>query len=136
MGYRRAHIRSPVAGRAVLSSRNDRSIHSKMVNISEGGLAITGWPITLNSKQYLVNVTTRSGMEISLMGSIIHHNNRTTGLKTVAIDRKNLEAIHQLIEEFQTSEEFIRQIDDKNIITDWFVDENGDELDFNFELPH
>ena len=136
MGYRRAYIRIPVTGKVVLSSRNDRSIHSRITNISQGGLGITGWPITLNSKQYFVNVTTGNGRKISLMGLVVHHNNRTTGLKIVAIDRKNLETIHQLIEEFQTSEEFIRQINDKNIITDWFVDENGDELDFNFELPH
>lgn len=106
-----------------------------MRDISVGGLAITGWPPSRQSNEYLVNVKTSSGVELQLMGSIIHQNNRITGFKTVAIDSKNLKTIHKIIEEFQTSEEFIRQINEKNIITDWFVDENGDELDFNFESP-
>lgn len=136
MGYRRKHIRIPVSGSAVLSCRQDKRIHTKVVNISEGGLAVACWPPSLDATEYLVKLKTKNGFRIQLTGSVIHSNKHTAGLKTVMIDRKNLDTIHRFIEGFQASEEFIQQIDKKDLITDWFIDENGDELDFSFETPN
>lgn len=136
MGYRRQHIRIPMTGSAVLVNRHNRRVPTKVVNISEGGIGVTGWPLSLEYSKYLVILKTKDDKSIRFMGSVMYQNNRTTGLKMVTIDKTNRRAIRQLISEFQASEEFIQQIDGDGILTDWFVDENGDELDFNFEKPH
>lgn len=136
MGYRREHIRIPVSGNAILSNRQNRGIRAEVVNICEGGIGITIPPPRLKQTEYHVNFKTKSGLCVQFMGALIHQNKHSTGLKTVAIDQKNLKTIHQLIADFQASEEFILYIDSKNILTDWFVDKNGRELEFNFESPN
>ncbi len=45
----------------------------------------------------------------------------------------DLQTIYHLVTDFQATEEFIRHIDEGNVLRDWFIDNNANHLDITFE---
>lgn len=133
MGYKRAHIRIPLQAHATLSCRQSRRVKAKAVNISAGGIGLSDDAPSLKNTEYHVQVKTNFGECINLLASVVYKKDKQSGLKTIFIDRASIHAIRSIIARFQSSNEFINYIDQQDILNDWFVDDNGKELKFNFE---
>ena len=133
MGYKREHIRIPIAAVATLSCLQNERIKARAVNICAGGLGITGINTDPAPTQYHVQLETRCGEQIELLARVAHRNDHVTGLKTIIIDKRNLNYINDLVTHFQSSEAFIEHIDNQDNLSDWFTDVHVQEVDTDFE---
>lgn len=136
MGYKRAHIRIPLQASATLSCRQSRRVKAKTVNISAGGIGLSDDAPPLKNTEYHVQIETNSGECFSLLASVVYKNTKFSGLKTIFIDRGSMHTIKDIVARFQSSDDFINHIAQQDILDDWFVDDNGRKLDFNFEQPN
>ncbi|WP_163340484.1 PilZ domain-containing protein [Desulfopila sp. IMCC35008] len=136
MGYKRAHIRIPLQAYATLSCRQSRRVKAQAVNISAGGIGLSNDKPPLNNTEYHVQVTTNTGECFTMLASVVYRNRELAGLKTIFIDRDSMRTIKKIVARFESSNEFISHIEQQDILNDWFVDDNGQKLDFGFERPN
>lgn len=136
MGYKRAHIRIPLQGYATLFCRQSRRVKAKAVNISAGGIGLSNDQPPLDNTEYYVQVITTNGECFSLLASVVYKKKEIAGLKTIFIDQNSMHTIKDIVARFQSSNEFINQIEQQDLLNDWFVDDNGQKLDFGFERPN
>lgn len=132
MGYKRAHIRIPFEGSATLSNRHSGRIKAHTINISGGGVGLVNASPAPRDREYHVHLKTDSGKHIRLLATVAYTKDSQTGLKTVFIDKNNLQQIHDIVSQFQSSDDFMKYIDQLDILDDWFIDENGHKVDFDF----
>jgi hypothetical protein len=133
MGYKRAHIRIPLQAHATLSCRQSRRVKAKAVNISIGGIGLVDDMPPLKDTEYHVQVQTNTGECINLLASVVYKKEKLSGLKTIFIDQNSIHALKDIVAMFQSSSDFINHIDQQNILNDRFIDDNGEELQFDFE---
>ena len=133
MQYQRLHIRVPATGEVLLRVGDRVKILARVINISAGGLCITAPSHVLNENEYFVEILTPKDGKISFSGFPVYQTESTVGIKITSIDRENLKRIYKLVEGFQLTEEFIKHIDQHDILKDWFVDEAGNDLSVTFE---
>ena len=133
MQYQRLHIRVPATGEVLLKVGDRVKIAARVINISAGGLCITAPSHVLDENEYAVDILTPKGGKIAFSGFPVYQTESAVGIKITSIDRENLKRIYELVEGFQLTEEFIKHIDQHDILKDWFVDEAGNDLSVTFE---
>jgi len=133
MQYQRLHIRVPAAGEATLKGGDQVVVAASVINISAGGICITAPARELEDDEYLIEILTKEEGKIQFAGLPVYQSESSVGIKITVIDREDLMAIYRLVEGFQLTEEFIKHIDEHDILKDWLVDEAGDDLSVTFE---
>lgn len=133
MSHKRIHIRIPVIGDVQLANKQGAVVRARTIDISMGGLRIGNPSRPMENTEYEVKITTADRGVISFKALPVHIHADITGFKIVDIDNKDLQAIYHLIADFQSTEDFIKHIDEGNILHDWFIDDRGDRLNVTFE---
>lgn len=135
MNYKRIHIRVPVTGKAVLSDKeNDIHLTAKAINISAGGVAITDTDSDLQHKEYQIEVTTETGDTIKLTALLIRMADNNAGFKTTTIGKEHLSRIMAMVDEYQSTTEFIDQLTEYDMLQQNFIDDEGNELEVTFDI--
>jgi hypothetical protein len=127
------HIRIPASGKVMLTLPREIRIQAEAINISAGGLCISTSVDLLEDEEYLIEITTSDRGIVRFSGIPVYRYGRNVGFQITDISSVNLEKIHQLVEDFQLTEEFIKHIDEHDIIREWFVDDAGNDLAVTFE---
>ena len=133
MQYQRLHIRVPADGEAILKVGGQVTVAASVINISAGGICITAPSHELEENEYFIEVLTKEEGKIQFSGFPIYQTETSVGMKISAIDKEDLKAIYRLVEGFQLTEEFIKHIDEHDILKDWLVDEAGNDLSVTFD---
>lgn len=135
MGYKRLHIRVPIAADATLSnSQGEISIKARTIDISQGGLSITSTSEHLDSEEYQVQIETSEGQIIAFTASLIRKDNQSAGFRTLHIDEEYLATISELVENYQSTVDFIEQVAEFELFQQHIVDDDGTELEVTFDL--
>ena len=133
MKYQRLHIRVPASGDAVLLEKGDVKVEASVINVSAGGLGITAPSHRLDQHEYQVQVITPSHGKIHFSGVPVYQSFESIGIKITSIEKEQLQIIYQIVGNFQLTEDFIKYIDERDIIQDWLVDESGEDISITFE---
>jgi hypothetical protein len=133
MQYQRLHIRVPVTGEATLSLGDRVRVSATVINISAGGICIAATSHVLDENEYHIEIITRDGEKISFAGFPVYQTDSSVGVKITSISKDDLKAIYRVVQGFQLTEEFIKHIDERDILKDWLVDEAGNDLSVTFE---
>ena len=133
MKYQRLHIRVPASGDAVLLKKGDVKVEASVINVSAGGLGITAPSHLIDQHEYQIKVTTPSHGKIHFSGVPVYQSFESIGIKITSIEKEQLKIIYQIIGSFQLTDDFIKYIDERDIIHDWLVDETGEDIAITFE---
>ena len=133
MQYQRLHIRVPADGEAILKDGGQVTVAASVINISAGGICITAPSHELEDNEYFIEILTKEEGKIQFSGFPVYQTETSVGMKISAIDKEDLKAIYRLVEGFQLTEEFIKHIDEHDILKDWLVDEAGNDLSVTFD---
>jgi hypothetical protein len=133
MKYQRLHIRIPASGKVMLTLPREIRIQAEAINISAGGLCISTSVDLLDEEEYNIEITTSDRGVVRFSGVPVYRHGENVGFQITDITSENLRIIHQLVEDFQLTEEFIKHINEHDIIREWFVDDAGDDLAVTFE---
>lgn len=133
MLYQRLHIRVPASGEVTLSTGEEIILQANAINISAGGIRISAPSHLLDQQEYQIQVFTKPYGSVRFYGLPIYQSENSIGIRITSIDKDNLHTIYKLIEDFQLTEDFLRHIDENNIIDDWFADDSGNDLGVTFE---
>ncbi len=134
MAHKRTDVRVPISGEVILSDKEGIRITARAKDISPGGFGVNNPSTPLDQTEYQVTITTKEDKQIRLMATLIHMSNQSTGFKTSDIDSINLQIITDLIEEFQSTEAFIKQIDQHDLLQQNFIDDDGNEVSVTFDF--
>ncbi len=133
MQYQRLHIRVPATGEAILKIGDQVTVAASVINISAGGICIAAPSHVLEDNEYYIEILTKEEGKIQFAGLPVYKTETSAGIKITSIDKEDLKAIYRLVEGFQLTEEFIKHIDEHDILKDWLVDEAGNDLSVTFE---
>ena len=133
MQYQRLHIRVPATGEVILKVGSQVRIAARVINISAGGICITAPSHVVGDTEYDIEVMTEDEGGIRFSGFPVYQKDSSVGIKITSIDREELKSIYRLVEGFQLTEEFIKHIDEHDILKDWLVDEAGNDLSVTFD---
>jgi hypothetical protein len=133
MQYRRLHIRVPASGSAILSIGEEIRVEATVINVSAGGFCLAAPSHLLDQVEYHIEIVTPSCGKIQFSGLPVYQTEDSVGTKITSIDKDNLKKIYQLVQEFELTEDFIKQIEERNLLKDWLVDETGNDLTITFE---
>ena len=133
MQYKRLHLRVPATGDAILSSGEEVRVKATVINVSVGGFCISAPSQVLDQIEYDVKIVTPSRATIDFTGNPTYQTEEHVGIKITSIDKENLLKIYQRIEDFELTEEFIKQVGEEDLLKDWFIDEGGDVISIRFE---
>ena len=132
--HKRIHIRVPIIGDAVVCGERGVQIRTHTIDISPGGVGLIAPSPALELADYQIEVTTAEGDKIHFAATLIRDNETSIGFKTSDIDKENLQIIADLLEDFQSSNEFIKQIDAHDLLEQSFIDEDGNEVAVSFDI--
>ena len=133
MQYQRLHIRVPADGEAILRVGGQVTVAASVINISAGGICITAPSHELEDNEYFIEILTKEEGKVQFSGFPVYQTETSVGMKISAIDKEDLKAIYRLVEGFQLTEEFIKHIDEHDILKYWLVDEAGNDLSVTFD---
>ena len=133
MKYQRLHIRVPASGDAILLEKGDVKIEASVINVSVGGFCITAPSNLIDQHEYQVQVITPSHEKIRFSGVPVYQTLESIGIKITSIEKEQLKIIYQIVGNFQLTDDFIKYIDERDIIHDWLVDESGEDIAITFE---
>lgn len=136
MSHKRIHIRVPVIGDATISDKSGMVIQAKTIDISAGGIRIASPLTPLEPQEYEFRVTTLGREVIAFKAEPVHSNDKIAGFQITDMGSADLHNIYLLINDFQATEDFIKHIDEHNIIHDWLIDDFGAKLDVTFEVDN
>lgn len=103
------------------------------INISAGGVCLSLRSSRLHFEDYQIEIFTNSRGVVKFSGLPVYQTEKYAGLKLSSIDDENLEIINKIVGDFQLTEDFIKHIDQHNILGDWLVDDEGNDLAITFE---
>lgn len=133
MSHKRIHVRVPISGEVLLTTTQGIRTQTSARDISPGGVGV-GTPTTpLEQTEYQIEICTKNGKNIQLTATLAHEGKHSSGFVTSNIDEKNLQIIALLVAEFQTTEEFIKQIDEHDLFEQKYIDEDGQEISVSFD---
>ncbi len=133
MTQKRQQARVPISGQAILSNDHGICITATTKDISQDGIGINKPADHLTEAEYRIRVSTDSGRQIHLRATLIHSSTETTGFKTSNIDEKNLQIITELVSEYQTTDDFIRQVGEHDVLEQKYVDKDGNKVSVTFD---
>ncbi len=131
MGHKRIYVRVPLSGEAILSNKSSLTIKARTIDISQGGVAITAFSVEVPSSEYQIEILTESGERIAIFAKLVRVDGSTAGFQTLQIDKNSQGIIETLVSEYQKTTDFIKQLDEFNLLE--AVDEDGNEIKITFE---
>lgn len=134
MTHKRIHVRVPVSGEAIVSNKHGTQTKTRTIDISPGGMGVMSPSSPFGQTDYQIKVITENGKKIQFTATLIRENKQSVGFKTADIDKKNLQAIADLVTEFQSTDDFIKQIDKHDLLEQSFIDEDGNEVSVTFDV--
>lgn len=134
MSQQRRQARVPISGQAILSNDQGICITASTKDISQDGIGINKPTDSLAETEYQIRISTDTGRQIHLRATLVHSSVQTTGFKTSDIDEKNLQIITDLVAEYQSTEAFIKQIDEHDLLKQKYIDEDGNEVSVTFDI--
>jgi hypothetical protein len=133
MSYQRKYLRVPLAGAVILSIGTKVLGKAIAINISAGGVCLSLRSSRLHFEDYQIEIITTSRGVVKFSDLPVYQTEKYTGFKLISIDDKNFEIIKKIVGDFQLTEDFIKHIDQHNILGDWLVDDEGNDLVITFE---
>jgi hypothetical protein len=133
MGHKRIYVRVPLSGEAVLSNSSNPTIKAHTIDISQGGVAITDLSEEVPTAEYQIEIHTEDGQRIEIFAKLVRVDDAIARFQTLQIDQKSQEVIRNLVFEYQSTPDFIKQLDEFNLLNDKVVDEEGNEIEITFE---
>ncbi len=134
MGYRRVFIRVPLSGSATLINKEqDIRITVQTINISQGGLALSTIEDELPHGIYHIDIVTEGNGTIELEAELLRQTGKLIGFQTKEISSKDLETILVMVEEYQSTPDFIDQLTDFDMLQQSYIDDDGNELEVTFD---
>lgn len=134
MGYSRIFIRVPLNGSATLvNSEKDVRLTVQTINISQGGLALYTIKDELPSGIYHIDIVTEENGTISLEAELLRQTEELIGFQTREISNKDLDTILLMVEEYQTTPDFIDQLTEFDMLQQSYIDDDGNELEVTFD---
>ena len=133
MRYRRLHIRIPASGDVTLTTDEEIIVKSSIINVSAGGLCITAPSHLIDQNEYQIEIIMPFHGTIHFSGFPVYQNFESIGIKITSIAKDQLKIIYQIVGSFQLSDDFIKYVDQKDIIHDWLVDESGEDIEITFD---
>ncbi|MCK5069568.1 MAG: PilZ domain-containing protein, partial [Desulfocapsa sp.] len=132
MAHKRVGVRVPIKGEAILSDKDGVRITTCARDISSTGMGVLSPSIPIEPKEYQVELTTEEGKLIKFKATLVYKDNQKSGFQTSDIDTKNSHIINGLIQEFQSTQTFIEQIDRHDVLEQCYIDEEGNEVSVAF----
>lgn len=138
MSHKRIHVRVPVSGVAIMANHNKIRLSTEILDISQGGIAVSSPSIPLANEIYDITVDIENAIKIEFSAELIRQDANILAFKISTIDDTNLQRIQQLVFAYQETDEFIDQLLEHNLLDHWFQDEDGNEIEIAFysDLKH
>lgn len=133
MGHKRIFVRVPLTAEAILSGRQKKAIKARTVDISQGGFCITGPSEELSESEYQIEIITANGERLKMYARLVRRDGDCTGFETLEMDEQSLEIITFLVSEYQMTPEFVKQLDEFDLLSQRFIDDEGNELEITFD---
>ena len=133
MELKRIYVRVPLSGDAILSNSSKPTIRARTINISQGGVAVVTFSEEVLSSEYQIEILTEAGQRIEIFAKLVRVDDSIAGFQTLQIDQKSQEVIKNMVFEYETTTDFINQMDEFNLLNDKLVDEEGNEIEITFE---
>ncbi len=134
MLHKRIYIRVPITGEAVLSNDDGVQARTPTIDISPGGIGVSNPLHSLDQEDYQIEVITATGNKVHFAATLIRHNEQSIGFRISDIDKENLQVLADLLAEYQSSNDFIKQIDTHDLLEQSFIDADGNEVAVSFEI--
>ena len=83
--------------------------------------------------EYQIEILTEAGQRIEIFAKLVRVDDSIAGFQTLQMDKKSQEIIKNLVFEYETTPDFINQLDEFNLLNDKVVDEEGNEIEITFE---
>jgi c-di-GMP-binding flagellar brake protein YcgR len=131
MAHKRIHVRVPLDGEATLSNKSNPKVKARAIDISKGGVAVTAFPEGLSDNVYRIDILIQEGQNVQIVAKLLRVDNNVAGFQTLQIDQKSQDVINELVSEYQKTPDFIKQLDEFNMLG--AVDEEGNEIEITFE---
>lgn len=132
MGFKRIHVRVPLRGEATLTN-NNITIKARTIDVSQGGVAITAFSTKIPSDEYKIDIVTEDGNQLGFIARLVRLDDSVAGFQTLEIDKNSLGVINNLVFEYETTIDFINQLDEFNLLDNTLLDEEGNEIEITFE---
>lgn len=132
MGHKRIFVRVPLTAEAILSAGQKKAIKARTVDISQGGFCITGPSEDLSESEYQIEIVTAGGERLNMYARLVRRDGDNAGFETLKIDDQSLVIITYLVSEYQMTPEFVKQLDEFDLLSQRFVDDEGNELEITF----
>lgn len=133
MGHKRIFVRVPLTAEATLSGGQKKAIKARTVDISQGGFCITGPSEELSESEYQIEIVTANGDRMKMYARLVRRDGDCAGFETLEMDEQSLEIITYLVSEYQMTPEFVKQLDEFDLLNQRFVDDEGNELEITFD---
>ena len=123
----RGYFRIPLIGDAILSNSSNPTIKARTIDISQGGVAIKTSE-EVPTAEYQIEILTEAGQRIEMFAQLVRADDSIAGFQALQIDQKSQEIIRNLVFEYETTTDFIYNLDELNLL-----DEEGNEIEITFE---
>jgi len=133
MEHKRIFVRVPLTGEAVLLNKDISVIKACTIDISQGGVAITGFSEAIPNAEYQVKIITKNEQTIEFTAQLVRVDASVAGFQILKIDPASQEVINELVFEYQTTTDFIIQLDEFNLLEQKLIDAEGNEIEVTFE---
>ncbi|MDD3814289.1 MAG: PilZ domain-containing protein [Desulfocapsaceae bacterium] len=128
MEFKRIYVRVPLSGEAILSNSSNPTIKAHTINISQGGVAVDSISEEISTAEYQIEIHTESGQKIEIFAKLIRKDDSIAGFRALQIDQRSQEIIRDLVLEYETTTDFINNLDEFNL-----RDEEGNKIEITFE---
>ena len=133
MDHRRIFIRVPLRAEASLVLSQNVTIKVKTIDISQGGVATVAFSEEVPNADYRIEILTEDGQKIEIFAKLVHVEESIAGFHILMMDKKSQEVINNLVFEYETTLDFIEQLEKFDLFGDKVLDENGNVIDITFE---
>jgi c-di-GMP-binding flagellar brake protein YcgR len=128
MKLKRIYVRVPLSGEATLSNNSNPTIRARTIDISQGGVAIKTFSGEVPTAEYHIEILTEAGQRIEMFARLVRADDSIAGFQALQIDQKSQEIIRDLVFEYETTTDFIYNLDELNLL-----DKEGNEIEITFE---
>ena len=128
MKLKRIYVRVPLSGEATLSNNSNPTIRARTIDISQGGLAVEVFSGEVPTAEYHIEILTEAGQRIDMFAQLVRADDSIAGFQALQIDQKSQEIIRNLVFEYETTTDFIYNLDELNLL-----DKEGNEIEITFE---
>ncbi len=133
MAHKRIFVRVPLTGKAILLNKDVSVIKACTIDISQGGVSITGFSEAISTAEYQIKIITDKEQTIEFSAHLVRIDEPVAGFQIIKIDPASQAIINELVFEYQTTTDFVIQLDEFNLMEQKLIDAEGNEIEVTFE---